>query len=185
MGLAGSAPRGKTAADDKAFGEGLLNDPKNQHEHQLVVDSIVQRLKPIAETLNVSDQPELMKLGNIQHLYTPIEGEFKEAMGIIPLLEKLHPTPALGGAPRDKAMAFIGADEPVTRGWYGAPVGFLNPDLGGKFGVAIRSAVAQRDRVWAYAGAGIVADSDPASEWDETAIKFRPMLNALGVKSTT
>ena len=78
-------------------------------------------------------------------------------------------------------MAFIASDEPLTRGWYGAPVGYLNRKLDGKFGVAIRSAVAQRDRVWAYAGAGIVADSDPASEWDETAIKFQPMLNALKV----
>ena len=79
-------------------------------------------------------------------------------------------------------MAFIAADEPVTRGWYGAPVGYLDPQLDGKFGVAIRSAVAQRDRVWAYAGAGIVIGSDPESEWEETAIKFRPMLNALNVE---
>ncbi|MEM9773798.1 MAG: isochorismate synthase [Chloroflexota bacterium] len=185
MGLAGSAPRGNTAEADAEFGNGLLNDPKNQHEHKLVVDSIIERLEPITVELNVAKQTELMKLGNIQHLYTPITGKFKEAPGIIPLLERLHPTPALGGAPRGKAMAFIEADEPVTRGWYGAPVGFLNPNLDGKFGVAIRSAVAQWDRVWAYAGAGIVADSDPASEWDETAIKFRPMLNALGVDSSS
>ena len=181
MGVAGSAPRGATAEADATFGNSLLNDSKNQHEHQLVVDSIRHRLQPITTTLNISDQPELMKLGNIQHLYTPITGETAEANGVIPLIEHLHPTPALGGAPRDKAMAFIASDEPLTRGWYGAPVGYLNRKLDGKFGVAIRSAVAQRDRVWAYAGAGIVADSDPASEWDETAIKFQPMLNALKV----
>ena len=179
MGLAGSAPRGATEAADDAFGEGLLNDPKNQIEHQLVVDSIRHRLEPLTTELNISDQPKLMKLGNIQHLYTPIDGETPKANGVIDLIEQLHPTPALGGAPRDRAMEFIASDEPVTRGWYGAPVGYLNQNLDGKFGVAIRSAVAQRDRVWAYAGAGIVADSDPASEWEETAIKFKPMLNAL------
>ncbi|MEM8858641.1 MAG: isochorismate synthase, partial [Chloroflexota bacterium] len=149
MGLAGSAPRGKTAEADLEFGNGLLNDPKNQHEHQLVVDSIVSRLQPIAQKLEVGEKPELMKLGNIQHLYTPISGELEEQIGITPLIEQLHPTPALGGAPRDKAMAFLAADEPVTRGWYGAPVGYLDQNLDGKFGVAIRSAVAQRGRVWA------------------------------------
>jgi menaquinone-specific isochorismate synthase len=179
MGLAGSAPRGDTQAADDAFGDMLRNDPKNKHEHQLVVDSIKRRLEPLTTTLTVADSPELMKLGNIQHLYTPITAETAEAGGVISLIEQLHPTPALGGSPRDKAMAFIASDEPVTRGWYGAPVGYLNQNLDGKFGVAIRSAVAQRDRVWAYAGAGIVADSDPASEWEETAIKFAPMLNAL------
>ena len=179
MGLAGSAPRGTTAEADAAFGDGLLNDPKNQVEHQLVVDSIRRRLEPLTTALEIGNAPELMKLGNIQHLYTPIAGETASADGVIPLVEQLHPTPALGGAPRDKAMDFIASDEPVTRGWYGAPVGYLNRNLDGKFGVAIRSAVAQRDRVWAYAGAGIVADSDPASEWEETAIKFMPMLNAL------
>lgn len=182
MGLAGSAPRGRTAEEDNAFGDGLLNDPKNQIEHQLVVDSIRQRLEPRTSRLIVADEPKLMKLGNIQHLYTPIQGETVEAGGAIGLIELLHPTPALGGAPRNKAMAFIANDEPVTRGWYGAPVGYLNQNLDGKFGVAIRSAVAQRNRVWAYSGAGIVADSDPESEWEETAIKFRPMLNALQVK---
>lgn len=179
MGLAGSAPRGATPEADKAFGDGLLNDRKNQIEHQLVVDSIRRRLEPLTAVLHCDAAPKLMKLGNIQHLYTPISGETETAKGAIHFVEQLHPTPALGGAPRDKAMAFIASDEPVTRGWYGAPVGYLNLRLDGKFGVAIRSAVAQRDRVWAYAGAGIVADSDPASEWEETAIKFMPMLNAL------
>ncbi|MFK7801199.1 MAG: isochorismate synthase MenF [Anaerolineae bacterium] len=183
MGLAGSAPRGDTPSTDDAFGAGLLNDPKNQIEHKLVVDSIRRRLEPLTTQLNVSDEPKLMKLGNIQHLYTPMAGETATADGIICLIEQLHPTPALGGAPRDKAMSFIASDEPVTRGWYGAPVGYLNQNLDGKFGVAIRSAVAQRDRVWAYAGAGIVADSDPDSEWEETAIKFKPMLNALRASS--
>ena len=91
------------------------------------------------------------------------------------------PTPALGGSPRHLAMQFIQEAEPVTRGWYGAPVGWIDHNLDGAFAVAIRSAVAQEKRVWLYAGAGIVSDSIPQKEWDETALKFRPMLEALGM----
>lgn len=179
MGLAGSAPRGKTEAEDAAFGHGLLTSEKNRYEHDLVVSALRERLTSLSQELTIDEIPTLMKLGNIQHLYTPIEGRLKEANGILPLLEQLHPTPALGGKPRAKAIAFLAENEPITRGWYGAPVGIINPDLDGHFGVAIRSAVAQRQRVWAYAGGGIVADSNPAEEWEETEIKFRPMLEVF------
>jgi menaquinone-specific isochorismate synthase len=94
----------------------------------------------------------------------------------------LHPTPALGGDPRDLAMQVIAEAEPVPRGWYAAPVGWIDRNLDGQFTVAIRSAVAQEKRVWMYAGAGIVAESIPQKEWDETALKFRPMLDALAIK---
>ena len=183
MGLAGSAPRGKTEAEDAAFGHGLLTSEKNRYEHDLVVTALRERLTPLTHELSIDDIPKLMKLGNIQHLYTPIQGRLKAANGILPLIEQLHPTPALGGKPRDKAIAFLAENEPITRGWYGAPVGIINPDLDGHFGVAIRSAVAQRQRVWAYAGGGIVADSNPAEEWEETEIKFRPMLEVFQVTS--
>lgn len=122
-----------------------------------------------------------MQLSNIQHLHTPITATLPQAHGVLPLLAVLHPTPALGGQPREEAMAIIGASEPVPRGWFGGPVGWLDAALDGEFGVAIRSAVAQDRRVWAYAGAGIVAESEPRKEWDETALKFRPMLEALGL----
>jgi menaquinone-specific isochorismate synthase len=97
------------------------------------------------------------------------------------VIAALHPTPALGGSPRELAMQLIGEYEPVPRGWYAAPVGWIDRNLNGQFGVAIRSAVAQEKRVWLYAGAGIVAESEPQKEWDETALKFKPMLNALGI----
>ena len=109
----------------------------------------------------------------------------KQADGVLPILQNLHPTPALGGQPRELAMPFISQAEPVPRGWYGAPVGWLDHNLDGAFGVAIRSAITQDRRVWLYAGAGIVADSDPQAEWDETALKFKPMLDALGISSNT
>ena len=101
--------------------------------------------------------------------------------GVLPLIKQLQPTPALGGTPRPRAIRFIQEHEPIPRGWYAAPIGWIDHKLDGTFGVAIRSAVAQDDRVWAYAGAGIVAESVPEKEWVETALKFRPMLDALAV----
>ncbi|MCB8976182.1 MAG: isochorismate synthase [Ardenticatenaceae bacterium] len=181
MGLAGSIGRGKTPAEDDALAQELLNSAKNQHEHALVVQSIRRRLEPLTSELTLPDQPDILQLGYIQHLFTPIQATLKNADGVLPILQNLHPTPALGGQPRELAMPFISRAEPVPRGWYGAPIGWLDHNLDGAFGVAIRSAITQDRRVWLYSGAGIVADSDPQAEWDETALKFRPMLNALGM----
>ncbi len=181
MGLAGSIGRGKTPAKDEALAQELLNSAKNQHEHALVVESIRRRLAPLTSELTIPKQPSILQLGYIQHLFTPIHATLKQADGVLPILQTLHPTPALGGQPRELAMPFISQAEPVPRGWYGAPVGWLDHNLDGAFSVAIRSAISQDRRVWLYAGAGIVADSDPQAEWEETALKFRPMLNALGM----
>ncbi|MCB8941156.1 MAG: isochorismate synthase [Ardenticatenaceae bacterium] len=185
MGLAGSIGRGKTPAENDALAQELLNSAKNQHEHALVVQSIRRRLAPLASELTIPEQPGILQLGYIQHLFTPIQAMLKQADGVLPILQNLHPTPALGGQPRELAMPFISQAEPVPRGWYGAPVGWLDHNLDGAFGVAIRSAITQDRRVWLYAGAGIVADSDPQAEWDETALKFKPMLDALGISSNT
>jgi menaquinone-specific isochorismate synthase len=181
MGLAGSIGRGKTPAEDAALAQELLNSTKNQHEHALVVESIRRRLEPLTDELIMPNQPSILQLGYIQHLFTPIHATLHRAEGVLPILQTLHPTPALGGQPRELAMPFISQAEPVPRGWYGAPVGWLDHNLDGAFGVAIRSAITQDRRVWLYAGAGIVAGSDSQAEWDETALKFKPMLNALGI----
>jgi menaquinone-specific isochorismate synthase len=143
--------------------------------------SILSRLAPLTSKLEISPQPGIYKLSNIQHLFTPIRGTLNSADGILPLVEVLHPTPALGGSPRELAMDFISHAEPVPRGWYAAPVGWIDYKLDGAFAVAIRSAVAQERRAWLYAGAGIVADSVPEKEWSETDLKFKPMLNALRI----
>ncbi len=182
MGLAGSAPRGQTAAADTQLANDLLASEKNQHEHRLVVDSIRRRLTPLTAALEIPAEAQIYTLSNIHHLYTPIHGILNDDTGILSLLKYMHPTPALGGTPRDVAMGFIQAAEPVTRGWYAAPVGWLDHKLDGVFGVAIRSAVAQNNRVWAYAGVGVVGQSDPAEEWRETEVKFRPMLHSLGIE---
>lgn len=183
MALAGSIARGRSRTEDDLLALELQQSAKDQHEHALVVASLRRRLLPLTQTLSIPEKPSIYRLHNIQHLYTPVNGRLLYPDGVLPLVETLHPTPALGGSPRAAAMQFIQETEPVPRGWYAAPVGIIDMNLDGKFAVAIRSAVAQDRRVWLYAGAGIVADSDPQKEWDETELKFRPMLDALGVES--
>ena len=182
MGLAGSIARGHDELSDYLLGNELLESEKDRFEHDVVVQMIKRRLGPLTTRLDVPDHPILLKLGNIQHLYTPVSGELRQAEGVLPLLETLHPTPALGGVPRELAMQVIVEAELVPRGWYAAPIGWLDYRGDGVFGVAIRSAVCQERRAWLYAGGGIVAQSEADKEWDEAALKFRPMLAALGAR---
>jgi len=181
MALAGSAKRGRDKTEDQAIANAeLINNPKNRYEHDLVIQGLLRRLQPLTITLTMGETG-LLKLTNIQHLHTPVSAIMRKAEGVLSVAAILHPTPALGGEPTDIATRFIVDHEPVPRGWYAAPVGWVDAKGDGQFAVAIRSAVAQEKRVWLYAGAGIVAGSDPQSEWDETALKFRPMLHALGI----
>ncbi len=182
MALAGSIKRGATFAEDEALAHELLDDSKNRQEHAFVADAIRERLTPLTDSLDISAAPDVLRLSNIQHLHTPVRGHLKRKMGVLPLVEALHPTPAMGGVPQEQALDYIAAAEPVPRGWYASPVGWIDDKLDGAFAVAIRSAISQKERVWLYAGAGIVADSLPQKEWDETALKFKPMLSALGVE---
>jgi menaquinone-specific isochorismate synthase len=181
MGLAGSTRRGDTTAEDDALAQELLASTKDRYEHALVVQAIESRLAGLTETLDVPAEPTVYRLSNIQHLYTPICGRLRAAHtnGVLPLVDRLHPTPAMGGSPRVLALEAIRAAEPVPRGWYAAPIGWIDHRLDGAFAVGIRSAVCQGRRAWLYAGAGIVADSIPEREWQETALKFRPMLEAI------
>ncbi|MCA9948120.1 MAG: isochorismate synthase [Anaerolineales bacterium] len=181
MALAGSMQRGVDADHDEQFARALLQSSKDRHEHALVVDAMEQRLEPLAHDLEMPVEPQIYTLSYIHHLCTPIRATLQTTTGILPVVAALHPTPALGGTPREDALAFIRDAEPVPRGWYAAPIGWIDHKLDGEFGVAIRSAVSQRRRVWLYAGAGIVTDSEPQREWDETALKFRPMQRALGL----
>lgn len=183
MSLAGSIGRGQTSREDDMLGNQLLNSAKDRQEHDIVVVSILERLAPLTTKLEISPQPGIAKLSYIQHLYTPIRGQLHEPAGILPVVAALHPTPALGGSPRQLALDLIRQVEPVPRGWYAAPVGWIDYKLDGAFAVAIRSAVSQERRVWLYAGAGIVADSEPQKEWEETGLKFRPMLEALKLET--
>ncbi len=182
MAMAGSISRGKTDVEDLVKAQELLDSAKDRHEHKLVVDAIRRRLEPITSELDIPHTPEVFRLSYINHLLTPIKGKLHQKTGVLPLVELLHPTPALGGSPRDRAIEFISRAEPVPRGWYAGPVGWLDNRMDGEFVVAIRSAVAQERRLWAYAGAGIVPESIPEIEWVETDLKFQPMLKAIGAK---
>lgn len=183
MALAGSAARGATPAEDDENGRTLLASDKDIHEHRLVVDAIRNQLAESLAEISQPSKPEILRLRNIQHLLTPITGQMKNPdAGILPLVRLLHPTPAMGGIPVERALAFLRHAEPVPRGWYAAPIGWFDVHNDGIFAVAIRSAVTQYNRAWLYAGAGIVGDSQPDQEWTETALKFRPMLGALGIK---
>ncbi len=179
MALAGSIGRSADEAKDRQLSQALLKSRKDRHEHQIVVEKMRDRLTPLAQSLEIAPT-DLLKLSNIQHLRTPLAGRMQRPVGVLPLVETLHPTPALGGDPRADALRLIRQLEPIPRGWYGAPVGWIDSRLEGEFAVAIRSAVAQEARVWVYAGAGIVAESLPRPEWEETELKFRPMLDAHG-----
>lgn len=178
--VAGSIQRGKTAEEDEAFGKSLLNDPKNGGEHQYVVDMIAETFRKNCVEMKIPDGPRLLKIRDIQHLFTPVEGQLNNEATILQLTKHLHPTPALGGVPRKEAMIAIRKYEPMNRGLYAAPIGWLDAEGNGEFAVAIRSAALLKDKAYLYAGGGIVADSEPQSEYEETLVKFRPMLRALG-----
>ncbi len=182
MALAGSIRRGASSIEDKLLTQQLTASDKEQDEHSLVVDSIHRRLQPFTTEITTIEKPEVYTLSYIHHLLTPINAKLKQEYGILPLVEILHPTPALGGTPRQRALNFIKRAEPVPRGWYAGPIGWIDHEMNGEFCVAIRSAVAQERRVWMYAGAGIVAESEADKEWAETSLKFKPMFAALGLK---
>lgn len=179
MALAGSIRRGRTPAEDDSLAETLLASAKDRQEHHFVAAEVRRRLVPMCAEIEFPKNPDVIRFRNIQHLYTPFSARLKRPIGVLRLAASLHPTPALGGMPRPAALEFIRQYEPLTRGWYAAPIGWLDRRLEGSFSVGIRSAVVQRERAWLYAGAGIVAASQAQAEWEETALKFRPMLQAL------
>ncbi|WP_171016627.1 isochorismate synthase [Pseudalkalibacillus caeni] len=182
--LAGSIKRGKTAEEDELLGEELLNDEKNLHEHQLVVKMIRDAMETGCDFIQVPEEPVLYKVRDIQHLYTPVVGKAKYGTTLISMVERLHPTPALGGYPKDRAISEIREREIMDRGWYAAPIGWIDSRGDGEFAVGIRSGLLDGKKAFLFAGCGIVGDSDPESEYQETRIKLRPMLSALGGKES-
>lgn len=178
--VAGSSKRGKTAEDDRALGEELLADNKNREEHQYVVNMISSVFHEYCTDVSMPREPKLMKIRDIQHLFTPIEANIAKDIDIFSFIEALHPTPALGGVPTNKALQIIQKEEQMDRGYYAAPVGWTDTEGNGEFAVGIRSALLDGDSAYLYAGGGIVADSEVEKEYEETWVKFRPVLRALG-----
>ena len=177
--LAGSTRRGQSASEDAALGAALLASEKDRREHQHVLDSIRRRLEPLGLVLNFPATPVLRKFANVQHLQTPVSATLPSGVGLLAALAPLHPTPAVGGTPREAAVALIGELEGFPRGLYAGAIGWVNARGGGEFLVGIRSALIEGDTARVYAGAGIVAGSDVQREYAETELKFRAMREAL------
>lgn len=180
--LAGSIGRGNSPEEDQALGHELLTDQKNMIEHQYVVDMIKEAMEETCDEVILPHEPTLMKMKYIQHLYTPVIGKNRSGTSLLQLVNRLHPTPALGGLPKQAAVEKIREVEQLDRGFYAAPLGWLDYQGNGEFAVAIRSGLIQGKEASLFAGCGIVADSNAESEYKETSIKFRPMLTALGGK---
>jgi len=121
--------------------------------------------------------------GRIRHLVTPISAHLESSAGLLAAVDRLHPTPALCGTPRDQARAFITAHEGIDRGWYGGPIGWTSAGGDGTFAVAIRSALLQANQAHAFVGAGLVAASEPAREWSETEQKLTTLAPALRLEN--
>ena len=178
--LAGSAPRGRSPEEDRAFARALVESKKEQEEHAVVVRAVREALAGPCAELRVPEAPGLLRTDGIQHLHTPFEGRLADpGAGVLDLVARLHPTPAVGGAPRARALEWLREHEELERGWYAGCVGCAGPAGEGAFAVALRSALVSERQAVLFAGAGIVADSDPEAELAETRLKLRSVLGPL------
>ena len=179
--VAGTTGRGADADEDARLARALLESDKDREEQGIVVSVIAEQLRDVADTLDVAAEPSVMTLRFVQHLVTEISGTLPEGRGLLALGERLHPTPAVGGQPRDLALAMVDEHEGFDRGWYAGPVGWLGADGDGELCVALRCGIVDRTRATLFTGCGIVADSDPDLEWEESRIKLRAVISALGL----
>lgn len=177
--LAGTRGRGDTPGEDAALAEALLASEKDRREQRIVTEVIQGVLERHCNAVYAETEPAVLRLHRCQHLQTRLEGIMRGDGGDAALLRDLQPTPAVGGHPRDAAIAHIAAAEPFDRGWYAGPVGWVSGEAA-EFAVGIRSALVHGDRLSVFAGAGIVAGSVPSEEWQETENKLQNMLSVLG-----
>ncbi len=177
--LAGSAARGEGEEEDAEIGSRLLRSAKDQEEHRLVVTDMAERLGSLVPNLTVPPSPSLKKMATVQHLSTVMEGHVGGGVGVIDVVDAVHPTPAVGGVPRARAIAHIAAHEGIDRGWYTGGIGWVSPGGNGEVAIGLRCGLIDGATTDLFAGAGIVADSDPASEVVETRLKLRPLLDLI------
>ncbi|HET9722960.1 MAG TPA: isochorismate synthase [Actinomycetota bacterium] len=178
--LAGSAPRFGDPDEDRASARRLFGSSKDREEHALVVEGVAETLEPLCEDLRYPHEPELLGTANVWHLATPFRGALRpEVRTALDLVAALHPTPAVCGTPRDEARTALADLEPLDRGCYAGPVGWVDANGDGEWAIALRCAEITGTTARVFAGAGIVADSDPERELDETERKFRALLDSL------
>lgn len=177
--LAGSTRRSADPAVDDHLGEQLLQSEKDREENAIVARRISEILNPHSIWVTAAPEPVLIRVANIQHLAMPIRAQLTSPRGAIELAGLLHPTPAVGGEPRDIVEGMIPALEGLDRGWYAGPVGWVDAAGDGEFCVALRCALLRGEVAHCYAGCGIVRDSDPAAELAESEVKLEAMLPVL------
>jgi isochorismate synthase len=177
--LAGTTSRSADPAVDDHLGEAMLRSPKVRDEHAIVARRIERTLRPHSVWVHAEGEPFVIKVGNLQHLATPIRAQLAESHSAVALAGLLHPTPAIGGEPRAPALDLIQELEGLDRGWYTGPVGWMDAAEDGEFCVGLRSALIRDREAHLFAGCGIVADSDPAAELQESELKFEALLPLL------
>ncbi len=178
--LAGTVARSGDGADDERLVASMMGSAKTRQEHRVVVDAIAGALRPLCETLDVPGTPSVMSMRNVSHLASRITGRLAtDAPSVLGLAARIHPTPAVGGHPTDAAVRYLQKVEGFDRGRYAGPVGWIDSRGDGCFALGIRSAQVSGRRASIFAGNGIVAGSDPASELTETQLKLQALLSAL------
>ncbi|HEX6276796.1 MAG TPA: isochorismate synthase [Polyangiaceae bacterium] len=178
------AVAGSMSTLDREAARRLFESSKDLAEHGLVVREIVRALEPLAERLEKPVEPELHELRHVLHLRTPIRAELRGVPHLLEVVERLHPTPAVGGAPTARALEWIATHERDERGWYAGPIGWFDRDGDGEMAVALRSGVLESDRAHLFVGAGIVEHSAAQAELAETRWKLKTLLSALGIRGT-
>ena len=180
--LGGTLPRGADPAQDKALGEELLASAKNNEEHAYAVDSIREALGPLCQTLDVEARPSLLKFPNLQHLGTAVRGILADGTAprsALALAAVVHPPAAVCGTPPGTALELIRDLEHMDRERYAGPVGWVDANGNGEWGIALRCGQLSGRTARLFAGCGIVAGSEPAAELAETLVKLQPMRGAL------
>jgi menaquinone-specific isochorismate synthase len=178
--MAGTAPRSADPSTDARLAASLLASAKDREEHQITIDMVHDTLLPWCSYLDWEPEPSIVAVANVQHLATRMEGRLSEpAASVVELMAALHPTPAVGGHPREAALAMIDELEQLDRSCYGGPVGWVDADGNGEWAVGIRSAHIEGAVARCFAGVGVVADSDPVAELAETRVKLQALLSAL------
>ena len=180
--LGGTLPRGANPAEDKALGEELLASAKNNEEHAYAVESIRDALRMLCDTLDVEARPSLLKFPNLQHLGTRIRGTLADGQALrsaLALAAAVHPPAAVCGTPTGTALDLIRELEHMDRERYAGPVGWVDANGNGEWGIAIRCGQLSGRTARLFAGCGIVAGSEPAAELAETLVKLQPMRGAL------
>ena len=177
--IAGTRPRGRNEAEDILLERGLLDSPKELEEHRIVSRYVEKQIGKIAKNLQTSPRESILKLTNLQHIFTQHCGALRNGHHVLDTLGCFHPTPAVGGHPTREALTLISDWEPHQRGWYAGPIGWMTGESA-EFAVGIRSALVHGKELHIFAGAGIVENSDPDSEWLETEQKMQTIARVSG-----